>query len=85
MAGVGHAARNFTPKQGQYLAFIHLYTRLHRQPPAETDMQEFFRVSPPSVHQMVLTLERAGFIRRQPRVARSIEVLVDPKHLPELL
>jgi Mn-dependent DtxR family transcriptional regulator len=48
-------------------------------------MQEFFRVSPPSVHQMVLTLERAGFIRRQPRVARSIEVLVDPKHLPELL
>jgi DNA-binding MarR family transcriptional regulator len=79
MAGVSHAAKNFTPKQGQYLAFIHLYTRLHRQPPAETDMQEFFRVSPPSVHQMVLTLERAGFIRRQPRVARSIEVLVDPK------
>ena len=85
MAGVSHAAKNFTPKQGQYLAFIHLYTRLHRQPPAETDMQEFFRVSPPSAHQMVLTLERAGFIRRQPRVARSIEVLVDPKHLPELL
>jgi len=40
-------------------------------------MQEYFRVSPPSVHQMVLTLERAGFIRRQPRVARSIEMLVD--------
>ena len=85
MAGVSHAAKNFTPKQGQYLAFIHLYTRLHRRPPAETDMQEFFRVSPPSVHQMMLTLERAGFIRRQPRVARSIEMLVDPKHLPELL
>jgi hypothetical protein len=34
---------------------------------------------------MVLTLERAGFIRRQPRVVRSIEVLLDPKHLPELL
>jgi hypothetical protein len=34
---------------------------------------------------MVLTLERAGFIRRQPGVARSIEVLVDPKRLPELL
>src|SRR5271157_203116 len=73
------------PTQGQYLAFIHLYTRLHRRPPAETDMQEYFRVSPPSVHQMVLTLERAGFIRRQPRVARSIEMLVDPKSLPELL
>jgi hypothetical protein len=29
--------------------------------------------------------ERAGFIKRQPGVARSIEVLVDPKLLPELL
>ncbi len=75
----------FTPKQGQYLSFIHLYTRLHRRPPAEADMQEYFRVSPPSIHQMVLTLERKDLIRRQPRTPRSIEVLVDPKQLPELL
>ena len=66
-------AKSFTPKQGQYLAFIYAYTRLHRRPPAEADMQQYFRVSPPSVHQMVLTLERAGFIRRQPGVARNIE------------
>jgi len=85
MAGVSRPEKTFTLKQGQYLAFIHLYTRLHRRPPAETDMQEYFRVTPPSVHQMVLTLERQGFIRRQPRTARSIELLVDPKHLPELL
>ena len=78
-------SKPFTPKQGQYLAFIHLYTRLHRRPPAETDMQQYFRVSPPSVHQMVLTLERAGLIRRQQSTPRSIEVLVDPKHLPELI
>jgi Mn-dependent DtxR family transcriptional regulator len=85
MAGVSRPAKAFTPKQGQYLAFIHLYTRLHRRPPAEADMQQYFRVSPPSVHQMVLTLERQGFIRRQPRTARSIELLVDPQSLPELL
>jgi len=85
MVGLIRPAKTFTPKQGQYLAFIHLYTRLHRRPPAETDMQQYFCVSPPSVHQMVLTLERAGFIRRQPRTPRSIEVLVDPQHLPELL
>jgi repressor LexA len=78
-------AKSFTPKQGQYLAFIYAYTRLHRRPPAEADMQQYFRVSPPSVHQMVLTLERAGWIRRKPRIARSIELLVEPKHLPELL
>ena len=85
MVRLSRPAKTFTPKQGQYLAFIHLYTRLHPRPPAETDMQQYFRVSPPSVHQMVLTLERRGFIRRQPRTARSIELLVDPKLLPELL
>jgi len=85
MAGVCRSEKTFTPKQGQYLAFIYAYTRLHRRPPAEADMQQYFRVSPPSVHQMVLTLERAGFIRRQPRAPRSIEVLLDPEQLPELL
>ena len=80
-----HPAKNFTPKQGQYLAYIYAYTRLHRRPPAEADLRDYFQVSPPSVHQMLVTLERAGFIRRQPRVARSIELLVDPKSLPELV
>jgi Mn-dependent DtxR family transcriptional regulator len=84
MAGVSPSAKTFTPRQGQYLAYIHLYARLHRRPPAEADMQKYFRVSPPSVHQMVLTLERQGFIRRQPATTRSIELLVDPKCLPEL-
>jgi Mn-dependent DtxR family transcriptional regulator len=85
MADVSPSAKTFAAKQGQYLAFIYLYTRLHRRPPAEADMQEYFRVSPPSVHQMVLTLERAGLIRRKPTAPRSIEILVDPKCLPELL
>jgi Mn-dependent DtxR family transcriptional regulator len=75
MACVSSSGKSFTAKQGQYLAFIRLYIRLHRQSPAETDMQQYFRVSPPSVHQMVLTLERRGFIRRRPRTPRSIELL----------
>ncbi|HKS71471.1 MAG TPA: hypothetical protein VJQ45_13690 [Ktedonobacterales bacterium] len=74
----------FTEKQGQYLAFIHVYARMFHQAPAEADMQRHFRVSPPSVHQMVLGLERAGLIRRQPGVARSIQILVDPQDLPIL-
>ena len=75
------AVPRFTPKQGQYLAFIYAYTRVLGRPPAEADRQRHFDVSPPSVHQMVLTLERAGLIRRQPGVARSIEVLVAPELL----
>ena len=78
------AGRRFTDTQGQYLAFIDAYTRVHGRPPAETDMQRHFGVSPPSVHQMVLTLERASLIRRQPGVARSIEALVAPECLPLL-
>jgi hypothetical protein len=74
----------FTPKQGQYLAFIHAYTLVLGRPPAEADMQRYFRVTPPSVHQMVLTLERAHLIRRRSGVARSIELLVDPETLPAL-
>jgi DNA-binding MarR family transcriptional regulator len=74
----------FTPGQGQYLAFIHAYTLVNGRPPAEADMQRFFRVTPPSVHQMVVTLERAGLISRKPGVARSIAVLVDRRDLPEL-
>jgi repressor LexA len=74
----------FTPKQGQYLAFIHLYTLLNGRPPAEADMIRFFRVTPPTVHQMVLTLEQAGLISRTPGAPRSIVVLLDRSALPEL-
>jgi DNA-binding MarR family transcriptional regulator len=78
------AAPSYTHTQGQYLAFIYAYTCVQGRPPAEADLQRYFRVTPPSVHQMILTLERAGLIRRQPRVARSIELLIDPDQLPVL-
>jgi DNA-binding MarR family transcriptional regulator len=80
----GEPRTSFTPKQGQYLAFIDAYTRVHCRPPAEHEIQRRFGVTPPSVHQMILTLERAGLIRRQPGVPRSIEVLVPPEELPVL-
>jgi Mn-dependent DtxR family transcriptional regulator len=78
------SGQSFTEKQGQYLAFIYAYSRIFRRPPAEADMKCHFRVSPPSVHQMVLTLERVGLIRRQPGVSRSIELLIAPENLPIL-
>lgn len=74
----------FTELQGQYLAFIHAYTKIHRRPPAEADMQRFFEVTPPSVHRMVVELEHRGLIRRQPGQARSIEILLATDRLPAL-
>jgi SOS-response transcriptional repressor LexA len=66
------------------IPFIYTYAHMFRCPPAEADMQRHFQVSPPSVHQMVVTLERNGLIRRQPGVARSIQILVAPEDLPIL-
>lgn len=74
----------FTEKQGQYLAFIYAYTQVLGRPPAEADLQRYFQVTPPTVHQMVLTLERMGLICRQPSVARSIRLRVEPEVLPIL-
>jgi Mn-dependent DtxR family transcriptional regulator len=74
----------FTEKQGQYLAFIYAYTKLNRRPPAEADMQAYFRVTPPSVHRMVLELEQRGLIRRTPGAPRSIELLLSAEDLPVL-
>jgi hypothetical protein len=78
------AAPPFTKKQGQYLAFIYNYAKIHRRAPAELDLQRHFQVTPPSVHQMIQTLELRRFIERTPGQARSIRLLVAPEHLPRL-
>jgi hypothetical protein len=66
-------AAGFTALQGQYLAFIRAYSVIHGVAPAEADMQRFFRVSAPSVHQVVVTLEHRGFVARIPGHARPKE------------
>ena len=74
----------YTPKQGQYLAFIYYYTKIHGCAPAEADIQNYFRVSPPSVHQMIVTLAAHGFIERTPGQARSVRLLLTRDQLPDL-
>jgi hypothetical protein len=78
------ATAQFTAKQGQYLAFIWAYTQINRRPPAEADFQRYFRVTAPSVHQMLKTLDQLGLIDKQPGVPRSIQLLVPPQELPIL-
>jgi DNA-binding MarR family transcriptional regulator len=78
------ASPPFTETQGQYLAFIHAYSLVIGRPPAETDMQRFFGVTAPSVHNMVMQLERRGLITRVPRQARSIAISIAEDELPRL-
>jgi repressor LexA len=77
-------APRFTAKQGQYLAFIYNYTKIYGTAPAEADLERYFRVSPPAIHDMIKTLERNGLIERTPGQARSIRLRVQPRHLPRL-
>lgn len=74
----------YTPQEGQYLAFIYYYTKLNGRPPAELDMQVYFHVKPPAVHDMIVKLEKGGFITRQPGKARSIGLLLTRDELPDL-
>jgi len=74
----------YTRKQGQYLAFIYYYTKLNGYPPAETDMQRYFKTTPPAVHGMVVQLEKKGFIEKKPNEPRSIRVLLPREELPDL-
>ncbi len=73
---------DFSTTQGRYLAFIHAYTELHGYPPAESEIAAAMCVSPPSVNQMVKTLEKKGLILRQPGQPRSLRLLIPEDEIP---
>ena len=74
----------YTEKQGQYLAFIYYSAKIHGRSPSEAEMQGYFGVTPPTVHQMVLSLEKNGLIARTAGQARSIRLLLPRPELPDL-
>lgn len=74
----------YTEKQGQYLAFIYYYTKINGQSPAETDMQRYFNVTPPSVHRMIVELEKKNLIERIKGKARCLKTKLDAAQLPRL-
>jgi len=66
-----------TKRQLDYLLFIRKYTTRYGRAPAESDIEKHFLVAAPSVNQMMQTLERRGFITRQPGVPRSARICID--------
>lgn len=75
---------SFTAKQGQYLAYINMYIKLNKVSPAHTDFLEYFQVTPPTVNQMLKTLEAKKLIHRKPKTARSIRLMISAELLPPL-
>jgi repressor LexA len=45
---------------------------------------QYFRVTPPSAHGMVVKLEQRGLITREPGGARSVRVAIPVEQIPEL-
>jgi hypothetical protein len=80
----GATKPRFTQRQGQFLAFIHLYRKLHRQGPAEHELVTYFRVTPPAVHGMLVKLDELGLITRQAGVPRSARVSIPETEIPLL-
>lgn len=74
----------YTKTQGQYLSFIYYYTKTHCCPPAEADFITYFKVASSSIHQMIISLERKGFISRIAGQGRSIALLLNKADLPDL-
>ena len=68
----------FTERQGHYLAFIHTYSYMFGKP------RPVLAVSPPSVHQMIVTLERLELVSRVPGQPRTIKVTLADDELPRL-
>jgi hypothetical protein len=66
-----------TLRQREYLRFIQSYMDRYRVAPSESRIAKHFLVAPPSAHQMVVALEKRGFIVRTPGEARSIR-FADP-------
>ena len=66
------------------MAFIYYYTKIHGYAPAEADIQSYFKVTAPAIHQMIMTLEKQGLIEKIPGQARTIRILLQREELPDL-
>ena len=76
--------RKFTPQQGQYLAFIFFYTKLHKHGPNEVDCQAHFGGSLPAVRQVLDEMQAQDLIARRSGSGEAIALLVPRDELPEL-
>ena len=73
-----------TPRQGQCLAFIHLYRKLHRQGPDEQDMALYFAVKPVAVRAMLTKLKDLGLVTEKAGNPRSLRVAAPRSAIPAL-
>lgn len=75
---------DYTPRQGQFLAFIYSYTQVTGQEPTERDVERYFKISGSGVRDMIERLEWGKFITCSDEKPHRLRVLVPAEQLPEL-
>lgn len=82
-AGVKRRGRppveGITEPQRRTLAAIRSHIAERGFPPTVQELGEILGIAPASAHEQVNQLVRKGYLRRDPRKARSLEVLKEPK------
>ncbi|CAN5792200.1 transcriptional repressor LexA [soil metagenome] len=75
----GMSVHRITARQRQVLDFIELQMRDHGYPPSVREIGEAVGLTSPStVHSHLNTLQKLGYLRRDPTKPRAIEVRWDP-------
>src|SRR4030095_397993 len=69
---------DLTEKQARVLAHITQWIRDQRYPPTFQELAQALRLTEKNARDYVLILERKGYLRRQPNVARGITLLQQP-------
>lgn len=68
-----------TEPQRRTLAAIRTHIARRGFPPTVQELGEILDIAPASAHEQVNQLVRKGYLRRDPRKARSLEVLKEPE------
>jgi repressor LexA len=72
-------SKPLTPRQQQILEFIELQANTRGYPPSVREIGEAVGLASPStVHSHLASLQRLGYLRRDPTKPRAIEVRYDP-------
>lgn len=78
------ATYRLSRSQGQLVAYVYWYTKVHRVPPSENEIADFLGVRGPSAHSMILRLDARGILSRRAGQPRTIRVLLPREKIPEL-
>jgi repressor LexA len=69
-----------TEPQRRTLAAIRTFASKRGYPPTMDELGEVLGIAPATAHEQVTQLVRKGYLRREPRKARSLEILKEPEH-----